>query len=42
MSYLDVLDALCPSSMLPGVKQYIEMYNRALTMLNGIKLSRYN
>lgn len=41
MSYLDILDALCPSSMLPGVKQYIEMYNRALTMLNGIKLSRY-
>ena len=41
MNYLDIIDVLCPSTMLPGKKDYVQMYNSALGMLNTIKLSRY-
>lgn len=41
MNYLDIIDVLCPSTMLPGKEDYVQMYNSALGMLNTIKLSRY-
>lgn len=41
MNYLDIIDVLCPSTMLPGKEDYVQMYNSALGMLNIIKLSRY-
>lgn len=41
MNYLDIIDELCPSTMLPRKEDYVQMYNSALGMLNTIKLSRY-
>lgn len=41
MNYLDIIDVLCSSTMLPGKEDYVQMYNSALGMLNTIKLSRY-
>ena len=41
MNYLDIIDVLCPSTMLPRKEDYVQMYNSALGMLNTIKLSRY-
>ena len=41
MSYLDIMDELCPGIILPNKRDYIYMYNTALEMLNTIKLSRF-
>lgn len=41
MSYLDIIEELCPGIILPNKRDYIYMYNTALEMLNTIKLSRF-
>lgn len=41
MNFLNIVDNLIPSDMIPSKKEYIDMFNQALGYLNDIKLSRF-